>query len=435
MPSTFTPNKSYELQATGENAGTWGIKLDAVESIIDLNLGGRFNANVAGAANVTVTTAQAQNVRHILTGLLTGNIQYIFPNGGAFYIVTNNTTGAFTVALANAGGGATVAIAQGQTLLIFINPDTPSVEQITGTNNPGLLANMVTAGGTANAITATFSPALTALTAGQIVAFIAASANTAGTTFAPNGLTAKNITKFGTVALQGGEIIANAIVLLGYDGTQWQLLSSIPADGTAQWGGTSGGSATAQTITLPTSPGAYKTGMVIRWASGFAPGAGLTINANGLGAKTVVDELGNAIASVSFQNGAILQAVYTGSQFQLTGVGPWAVLNAINAFTKSQGGPAGALTDAATITWDASLIQEASVTLAAAHAFGAPSNITTGQVYDVLITTGGFNPSWNAAFIFDAGGAPALASFTKALVSFRGDGSNMRYLGFRGYAS
>ena len=82
MPSTFTPNKSYELQATGENAGTWGIKLDAVESIIDLNLGGRFNANVAGAANVTVTTAQAQNVRHILTGLLTGNIQYIFPNGG-----------------------------------------------------------------------------------------------------------------------------------------------------------------------------------------------------------------------------------------------------------------------------------------------------------------------------------------------------------------
>jgi hypothetical protein len=60
-------------------------------------------------------------------------------------------------------------------------------------------------GGTADAITATFTPALTALSDGQLCFIRALLANATTTpTFAPNGLTAHTITKFGGTALVAG---------------------------------------------------------------------------------------------------------------------------------------------------------------------------------------------------------------------------------------
>lgn len=82
-----------------------------------------------------------------------------------------------------------------------------------------------TVGGTANAITLTPSPAISAYAAGQSFSFIAALANTSSVTVAISGLTTKAITKNGTTALSGGEILANALVVIEYDGTQFQLVS------------------------------------------------------------------------------------------------------------------------------------------------------------------------------------------------------------------
>jgi hypothetical protein len=115
--------------------------------------------------------------------------------------------------------------------------------------------------------------------------------------------------------------------------------------------------------------------------------------------------------------------------------GTAAVLNVINAFSKSQVGPTGALTDGASIAWDLDAVQNATITLGGAHTFAAPTNHKAGRKHEVLITTGGFNASWNANFIFEAAGAPDIHTFTKALVGFEDDGTNLRYLGFRGYAS
>lgn len=85
-----------------------------------------------------------------------------------------------------------------------------------------------TAGGTANAITVTASPAPTAYAAGQGVSFIAASTNTSATTINANSLGAKNIYKItsaGSVALTGGEIRSGSAYSLLYDGTQFILLN------------------------------------------------------------------------------------------------------------------------------------------------------------------------------------------------------------------
>lgn len=83
--------------------------------------------------------------------------------------------------------------------------------------------------GTADAITATFSPAPTALV-DRMVLFVTASAANATTTptFSPNGLTPHTITKFGGNALQSGDILgAGHVLLLQYNsaGTRWELLN------------------------------------------------------------------------------------------------------------------------------------------------------------------------------------------------------------------
>lgn len=82
--------------------------------------------------------------------------------------------------------------------------------------------------GTGDAITASFSPATTALTDGEQVCVRAASANATTTpTFAPDGLTAHTITRFGGAALVAGDIVANHELTLRYNAanTRWELLN------------------------------------------------------------------------------------------------------------------------------------------------------------------------------------------------------------------
>ena len=89
--------------------------------------------------------------------------------------------------------------------------------------------NWVDGGGSANAITATYVPAITALIDGQLCGVRATAANTTTTpTFAPNGLTARTIKKTGGVALVAGDIRAdNHDLLLRYNlaDTSWELLN------------------------------------------------------------------------------------------------------------------------------------------------------------------------------------------------------------------
>lgn len=84
-----------------------------------------------------------------------------------------------------------------------------------------------TAGGTANAITVTLAPALTAYAAGQIIAFLATAVNTSVTvTINVNGLGTKNLKRPSESAVRIGDIpAAGALVFAMYDGTQFRLLN------------------------------------------------------------------------------------------------------------------------------------------------------------------------------------------------------------------
>lgn len=101
----------------------------------------------------------------------------------------------------------------------------------------------IAAGGTADAITATYFPAVTVLTDGMLLSFRALGANTiAAPTFAPSGLTARTIVKAGGQALVVGDIPRAAYeCLLRYNlaNTRWEYLNPyeyaegtfVPTDG------------------------------------------------------------------------------------------------------------------------------------------------------------------------------------------------------------
>ena len=76
-----------------------------------------------------------------------------------------------------------------------------------------------------NTVTASASPTLTALAAGQVFRLIPANTNTAATTLQIDSTAATNVFWNGA-ALVGGEIRQNVPIEVFYDGTQYQLIAS-----------------------------------------------------------------------------------------------------------------------------------------------------------------------------------------------------------------
>ena len=104
MASTYTP-LGVELQATGENAGTWGTKTNTNLQIIEQISGGYTTQSIAGGAQTTAlsvsdgSTGAALSHRMIeFTGTITGNQIVTIPlDVQTFYFLRNSTSGAYTV--------------------------------------------------------------------------------------------------------------------------------------------------------------------------------------------------------------------------------------------------------------------------------------------------------------------------------------------------
>jgi len=114
MASTYT-NLGIELQATGENAGTWGTKTNTNLELIEQILGGFTQQSIAGGAQTTALTisdgATGATAAHRMiefTGTITGNQIVTIPNDvQTFYFLRNSTSGAFTVQFKYATGSGT----------------------------------------------------------------------------------------------------------------------------------------------------------------------------------------------------------------------------------------------------------------------------------------------------------------------------------------
>ena len=120
MASNYTDSLKLELQETGANANTWGNNTNTNLQTVDAFNAGYLSKSVAGSANVTLTSnnadpdAEASNKVIEFTGTLTGNIYVFIPAVENNYIFFNNTSGSFSLTVAPTGHSANgVAITQG----------------------------------------------------------------------------------------------------------------------------------------------------------------------------------------------------------------------------------------------------------------------------------------------------------------------------------
>jgi hypothetical protein len=120
MASTYSNNFKLEKMATGANANTWGTNTNNNLDVLDAFGAGYIAKSVAGSANITLTTgnadpsAEAANKVIELTGALTGSITVFVPAVEGEYVFFNNTTGSHTLTIAATGHAANgIAIAQG----------------------------------------------------------------------------------------------------------------------------------------------------------------------------------------------------------------------------------------------------------------------------------------------------------------------------------
>ena len=111
MASTYTP-LGVELQATGENAGTWGTKTNTNLQIIEQISGGFTQQSIAGGAQTTTLSVSDGSTGAVLshrmiefTGTITGNQIVTIPlDVQQFYFLRNSTSGAYTVQLKYVSG-------------------------------------------------------------------------------------------------------------------------------------------------------------------------------------------------------------------------------------------------------------------------------------------------------------------------------------------
>jgi hypothetical protein len=139
------------------------------------------------------------------------------------------------------------------------------------------------------------SPAITAYAAGQMFRFKANTANTGACTLNVNGLGAKTIKKDVSTDLATGDILANQIVTVVYDGTNMQLVSVISGVLT----GTAG--------ILPTTKGGTGVNTSVSYSSVIATGiqaSGAVNYAHGLG---VIPKRIKVTAMYSITNNSTLQ--------------------------------------------------------------------------------------------------------------------------------
>jgi len=121
MASTYTP-LGVELQATGENAGTWGTKTNTNLQIFEQIVGGFTQQSIAGGAQTTALSVSDGSTGAVLshrmiefTGTISGNQIVTIPlDVQTFYYLRNSTSGSYTVQFKYASGsGDTFTFATG----------------------------------------------------------------------------------------------------------------------------------------------------------------------------------------------------------------------------------------------------------------------------------------------------------------------------------
>jgi hypothetical protein len=270
MASTFS-NLGLNLQATGENSGTWGeltnVNLqeidNAISGVVTITLTGNTTlAFTSNATSTTFTDEAGRNKTIILSGSLSATtVTVTVPNIEKDYVVINNSGGTATI---SSGGSTTVSIGTGSKNYVIVDPATtsvisaiPSVSANPGGSNTQIQFNNAGSfGGSANLvwdgtnlnIGATGEARFQDTTGGQYVGLKAA-----GTVASSYTLVLPTVTgTIGQVIQTDGSGNLSFATVSG--GAAWQAIKTADFNVTVKEGYFVDTTSTTITATLPASP-------------------------------------------------------------------------------------------------------------------------------------------------------------------------------------
>jgi len=130
MASTYTP-LGVELQATGENAGTWGTKTNTNLQIIEQISGGYTTQAVSDSGDTTLSVSDGSTGATLshrvieFTGSLTASRNVTIPlDVQNFYFLKNATSGSQNVVFKYATGtGTSATVTNGKTVIAYAKAD------------------------------------------------------------------------------------------------------------------------------------------------------------------------------------------------------------------------------------------------------------------------------------------------------------------------
>lgn len=122
MASTYTTRIGLEKQGDGENANTWGLKLNSnVIDLVDEAIAGYETIDLSsGAVSLTDTDGvpnQARNFGLKFTGALTADTTVTIPAKEKIYYIFNDTTENYTIYIKPAGGTAVSVVEAGRSMI------------------------------------------------------------------------------------------------------------------------------------------------------------------------------------------------------------------------------------------------------------------------------------------------------------------------------
>lgn len=366
--------------------------------------------NNTGTSNNTVR--QGKCVLALKTGVAAATGSQATPTPDAGY------TGLYAITVANGQSTVTsgnISTYSGAPILLEKLKD--KISQSTGDARYLLSSNQTsweaTDTGAANVYAATLSPAPTAYSAGQRVSLLIAHANTGASTLNLNSLGTKAIKKLSSsgtlVDPASGDIPANVLVDMEYDGTVFEIIGRLAPSATSNtsYGSTAGGT-TAYTITTSPAFAALSTGQIIYATINATNTGAVTLNPNSVGVTTVTDEFGNALGANSLLANRTYALVYDGANLR-------AMKNATGpAYGATAGG-----TTVYTVTTNPSI-----------------SNLNVGQVIEATMNatnTGATTLNVNgigATTVTDASGAALISGSLQSGKTYLlvYDGTNLRVL-------
>tara|TARA_R100001086_G_scaffold7443_1_gene4367 strand:- start:991 stop:1962 length:972 start_codon:yes stop_codon:yes gene_type:complete len=213
MPSSYTTRLRLEKQADGENANTWGDRLnqqviDMVDEAVGGVLGVAITTSVTTLSTNNGATDQARNAVVRVSGnpgVTSCTIE--IPNNEKVYTFTNQTTGVTTLTVKRAGGGTGVNIPLNGSKIVYCD----GANMHDAVNATGVSA-LALEGGTVPGFTVSGTVSATSFVGTKIVA--------------TTSLTSGNVSVTGDVNVSGGIAIGSG----NNKGKQLRITKSAVAD-------------------------------------------------------------------------------------------------------------------------------------------------------------------------------------------------------------